>query len=133
MVSNFVTHELAKELKELGFNEPCLAWYTSTGNFSFIHQTEDYTSLSNNDELLVKNADVLSCVTPTYQQAIQFLLPKLSGIRGAYRVIVVQATGAYWLQERVGHAIGVMKGISDETNEDCVRQLIKVIKFGEKY
>lgn len=117
-----VSSENAFELKGLGFSGACLAFYQGSKlNFDGM--------LSDNITSWVES--IGHCAAPTYKQAIEFLLPKVSGL-GKYRVIIVQKTGAYWLQEREGDMLDkAFRGISDETNEDCITQLIKIIKFAE--
>lgn len=131
MNSQFVPHPLAQELKELGFDQKCILCYYD----GELENPMIETWPNNNSYLAKEHSQHGECISaPVYQQAIQFLTPMLSKVKGTYRVIVIQATGEYWLQERVGYGMdGYFKGISDETNEDCIRQLIKVIKYGEKY
>jgi len=124
MDSQFLPYDLALELKEMGFNKMCLTRFGTTSKKLYLATIKPISN--EHDDVIT--GDMIAA--PTYQQAIQFLAPMLKNVVGAYRIIIVQATGAYWLQKRVD---GENIGISNETNEDCVRQLIKVIKLGEKY
>ena len=67
MTKEFVTYELALQLKELGFDEPCLAWH-------------------NSERLFLENHDVMNnemnrnycCVLPTFSQAFRWFREKYS-------------------------------------------------------
>lgn len=71
----FVPYELAKELKELGFDEPCFGYYDGTGEFYFtdrrlMHfpkQTE-YGEFREDDEEVF--------LAPTHQQVVDWFREK---------------------------------------------------------
>lgn len=64
MKNQFVTYEIAQRLKELGFNEPCLKWYSSNGK---LH--------NNVGDILSENQNTLygCCAAPLWQQIIDWL------------------------------------------------------------
>jgi len=71
MEKEFVPYEQALELKELGFDEPCLGFY------------------ERNQELIIQECFItdfhfysLQCVAPTYQQAFRWLYQKLGIEKG---------------------------------------------------
>ena len=62
MKEQFVTYDVAKRLKELGFNEPCLGWIAQ----------DEFLSTGIRE---VKNSDCAPkhCASPLWQQAIDWL------------------------------------------------------------
>jgi hypothetical protein len=74
MENLFVPYEIAKQLKEKGFNEQCLSTYTWNG----IKTTYDtLTCISENPqtikERLNKNNDKYTCSAPMWQQVVDWL------------------------------------------------------------
>lgn len=63
MKSEFVTYNIAKKLKELGFNKPCFAKYNHYEGL-FINQDEILTDNKYTDD---------SCNAPLWQQCINWL------------------------------------------------------------
>jgi hypothetical protein len=75
MNKEFVTYEIASELKELGFNEPCFGYYyTLNGkDWKFIEKTE-YHRLD--DEMNIGSKFTL--LVPLYQQVFRWFEEKYS-------------------------------------------------------
>jgi hypothetical protein len=75
MNKEFVTYEIASELKELGFNEPCFGYYyTLNGkDWKFIEKTE-YHRLD--DEMNIGSKFTL--LAPLYQQVFRWFEEKYS-------------------------------------------------------
>jgi len=74
----FVPYELALELRELGFDEPCLAYYDNDGDFlGDISVNEDIGNLYRNSFLVMYNdfkyADAAS---PLFSQAFRWFREK---------------------------------------------------------
>ena len=69
MKKEFVTYEIALELKQLGFNEPCLIWdYKDSDNVS------NSTPIGmTNSRLLKEKYHVSWCAIPLWQQVIDWL------------------------------------------------------------
>ena len=63
MEKEFVSYEIALALKELGFNEPCFAWYKN-GKL----RIELYWNISD-----LRDED---CISPTFSQAFRFFREK---------------------------------------------------------
>jgi hypothetical protein len=63
MEKEFVPYELALRMKQLGFDEPCFAYY-DTGIFTFWYHSEQQHDL------------VLNCTAPLYQQAFRWFREK---------------------------------------------------------
>jgi len=67
MNKEFVPYEQALALKELGFNEPCFAWYDGRYPSSI---NQDYCK--NSEEWL----NTIHCATPTFSQAFRWFREK---------------------------------------------------------
>lgn len=70
----FVTFDIAKKMKELGFNDECLAYYNSMPdgrNASLIIEKETETT-----KIVRAKGDILLIPAPLWQQAISFCISK---------------------------------------------------------
>jgi len=108
--NNFLPYEQALALKELGFNELTIAFYSNDTRFHF-------------KELL---AGILSneCKAPLYQQAFQFLLDELEIISITYF-----NDGSGNLKE-----IGFNKRIVNfDTKLECLVELLNLLEKKQKY
>lgn len=63
----YVSYEVAKLLKEKGFDEECWHWYEDED--SFIHSNDDYGYQSNSDHI----SKYYECSAPTHQMACAWL------------------------------------------------------------
>lgn len=75
MNKEFVTHEIAVKLYEKGFDEPCIAHYTSAGDF---RRSGGYLEVSQ-EFRAIKNSEVFVdgwVMAPLYQQVINWLREK---------------------------------------------------------
>jgi hypothetical protein len=116
MKKEFIPYEQALELKELGFNEPCLSFYKTYNGITIL------TELENDYE----------CTAPLYQQAFRWFREK-------YNLICsVQYMGKnkinWWDIHIVGHynihyEEMCMKHQSYEEAElECLKKLIEIAK-----
>lgn len=65
MIDLFVDHELSAELKQLGFNEECMAhWVKEGDNWNIYSSFNNFVGCQNSDGYLA---------APIYEQALQFL------------------------------------------------------------
>jgi hypothetical protein len=122
MESLFVPYEIALELKELGFDEPCFAYFYHHQEYKILfdnpNQARDYNSIKidvgsifDHDKEKVKKGleslgDSVSRLTsvPLYQQAFR------------------------WLYKQLGRdGFGVMPIDTDKCNEE-LRKLIEIVK-----
>ena len=120
MEKEFIPYELALELKELGFDEPCLGAYGAWGFMS----SNDVNSLS--DEVTQEDLDNQGyneedgvCLAPLYQQAFRWFREKYQ----LHFSIMVQHGGT-WYFERFS-----TKGFKtyEEAELACLKHLIKII------
>jgi hypothetical protein len=69
MKDQFVTYEIAKRLKELGLNEPCLGFFRKNGEFYIVGEAKDGINM-----LMAKNEELTILIAaPLWQQAIDWL------------------------------------------------------------
>ena len=69
MNREFIPYELALELKRVGYDEPCLAWYNPKGtllsDLTIGHEETDFFYTQN-------DMDENQCIAPTYSQAFRW-------------------------------------------------------------
>jgi len=78
MTTNFVPQEIAKQLRELGFDEPCLAYYDKDGDLlGDIGINEDIDNLYRNSYFVIyKDFSESEYTAPLYQQAFRWFREK---------------------------------------------------------
>lgn len=123
MNKEFITYEEALALKELGFDEPCMAWYNYNGEvlFKFKKPHTDDINLTN---------------TPLYQQAFRWF-------RNEYNYVhtIFPADLALHEEKKTDYACGLylndpveimhIKGRFNsylEAQKICLRKLIEIVK-----
>lgn len=70
MQKQFVNHEIALKLKELGFDEKCLAIYDAYQDNRLVYLSEDGRSASGT--IKTNESMDFSCLAPLYQQVIDW-------------------------------------------------------------
>jgi hypothetical protein len=125
MNKEFAPYEPSLNLKELGFNEPCFAWYDGRYPSSI---NQDYCK--NSEEWL----NTIHCATPTFSQAFRFFREKYnldSFVKHLYKSTI-----------KVGYYFGIdeYKGIQfqmgldtwyntyEEAELACLKKLIEIVK-----
>jgi hypothetical protein len=119
-MKDFILHPEALELKQLGFNEPCFAYYD-------IHSKELATISSEVCERLCKHDTHFKA--PTYSQAFRWFREK-------YNLSAIVSQFGYAIENEYGQ---VVHTISEEENTlsyeeaelACLRKLIEIVKEGE--
>jgi hypothetical protein len=78
MTTNFVPQEIAKQLRELGFDEPCLAYYDKDGDLlGDIGINEDIDNLYRNSYFVIyKDFSESEYTAPLYQQVFRWFREK---------------------------------------------------------
>ena len=130
----FVPYEVALELKELGFDEECLAWFAETKGIQIAPETyKKWTSKPCNNSNIVKVFNVDCITAPTFSQAFRWFREK-------YKYdITIPPTG-----DSNGNTIGyyyeiIFQGWDDgiesesydtyeEAELECLIKLIEVVK-----
>ena len=127
-MKDFITYELALELKQLGFAEPCFAWYDSE-----YQDIPYYDHANNSDGWLFGN----NCSAPSYSQAFRFFREKFG-----YNCFIPTA-----LKDNKWYYF--IENLNDRTNDSepeftpkfdtyeeaelaCLRKLIEIVKGGNK-
>jgi hypothetical protein len=127
MEKEFIGYAEALELKELGFNEPCLAWFDVIDYELFIEENE-YTK--SNQEIVV--------LAPLYQQAFRWFREKYDlqcwpeptgSNRYCCKYDGNDETGYRW----VGYLRNDNKEILfyltyEEAELECLKKLIEIVK-----
>jgi hypothetical protein len=132
MNKDFTLHPEALELKQLGFDEPCIAWYAENKELQIAPDTYkkwSFKACNNSNIISVFNSD---CITaPTYSQAFRWFREKHN-----YHVIIDfnQSKNNKWYYGiiQIDHNISVSPDVEFETYEEAelaaLKELIKTIK-----
>jgi len=116
MEKEFVPYELSLELKQLGFDEPCFAYYDD-GIFTFWYHSEQQPDL------------VLNCTAPTYSQAfrwfrekcgLNYIIKEVGQVRFEARVY----KGDGWATWDFGYKFNTY----EEAELACLQKLIEIVK-----
>ena len=116
MEKEFVSYKESLELKELGFNEPCIAiYYSKDKSFSW-HHHKDHT----NDEPVLDSGE-FNISAPLYQQAFRWFREK-------YILIYVIVKAESWFFTING--CNTQEGFNtyEEAELECLRKLIEIVK-----
>jgi len=129
MNKDFVPYEPSLALKELGFDEPCFAWYDGRYPSSI---NQDYCK--NPEEWL----NVIHCATPTFSQAFRFFREKYN--LQVYIDFYHKDSYFYKIKSQVGKRISnttedvILQGIPvfprtyEEAELACLIKLIEIVK-----
>jgi hypothetical protein len=139
---DFVPYELALELKQLGFDEPCLGHYQdrdeTTLHGAVATSKNVYFSIGEtNKGFIVRNSPISNCVlAPTYSQAFRWFRDKHQLIHHMYWVYKKMYDGVDWIFH--------IKGINminnnvvphdetrfetyEEAELECLKKLIEIV------
>jgi hypothetical protein len=130
MEKEFIPYEQALALKELGFDEPCLAYYLA-GGIRF----KEYKDSQNKNSAFYNNT---VCSIPLYQQAFRWFRekydlqcwPEVTGSnRYSCRYDGNDETGKRWvgyLKDYNGQSVLYSK--YEEAELECLKKLIEIVK-----
>ena len=136
MKKEFVPYELALELREIGFDEPCLLVYDSKEKVLF-------HCLSNN----VKNDILIDCniglnpkediKAPTFSQAFRWFREKYNVEHNNRPVKKFETDKSREISFYIdGYFISNLRFTTDKTYEEaeleCLKKLIEIVKDGKK-
>ena len=127
MVKDFIPYNEVLELKELGFDEPCLGYYAGdilcTGQPQEIHLDKD----GNYKKTKTESYPIIAA--PTFSQAFRWFREKYDLCQ-----IVIQNTDKDWTYE-VMTIIGItyyeildVLDTYEETELACLKKLIEIVK-----
>ncbi len=123
MSKDFIPHQEVLELKELGFDEPCFAWYNLGGAL-----LSDVTMGYEETDFLYTQDDMdndKQCIAPLYQQAFRWFREKYqlhSYIEGAYpwfRFYINSEDNRWEGHKHLSH---------EEAEFACLKKLIEIVK-----
>lgn len=134
MDREFIPYELALELKQLGFDEPCFKFYIETGELIPASYSKEGTVYPSNSDLLPEWT-----ASPTYSQAFRWFREKHE-IDSA-----ILPTGSTPYQFRLYHKLqdtikvqlyadymGKEYKTYEEAEFGCLRAIIKLVKEKQK-
>lgn len=126
MKKEFVTFDIAVELKEIGFNEPCFAYFKDK-HFNYVSSFKKLKKNSQCHKSLV--------TAPLWQQVFKWFRTKY-GIDGQVTNTNAPRTG--WCYDVVRISGGILIMFSPKTDEpfdtheqadkDCILKMIKLVK-----
>ena len=132
MIKEFVPYEQSLTLKELGFNEPCLAHFTknSKNDTPYVIIWEDYSKSQD----LNKMSGYGECLAPLKQQAFRWFREKHNLFSFITTIDVYnQASDSYsfkfcfWLKDVENITMPVCETY-EEAEEACINKLIEIIE-----
>jgi hypothetical protein len=123
MNKEFVSYEIALELKELGFDEPCFKYWVQTYNDTHVWMDVHDKALNDDD-----------CKAPLYQQAFRFFRDKKLSDASINRH--EEADGGYSYRWEIVHEYGVYEErhfkmgykTYEEAELACLNKLIEIVK-----
>ncbi len=123
MNKEFIPYEQALELKELGFDEPCLAWYAEDKNLQIapdVYKKWTSNPCDNSNIIIVFNLD---CITaPTYSQALRWF-------RDKYSILLYKDYGKVphmTIIQNLMFEYGLLS--YEEAELACLKKLIEIVK-----
>ena len=138
MEKEFVSYEIALELKELGFDEPCLGFYDGKGSTQLYFNNK--RDASGDFIPFVKSERLTWFGTPTYSQAFRWFREKhnLRGFIG-FRPNVKQfdchvydmsLSGKEYTEQRTMEEFNKdpKVGTYEEAEIECLKKLIEIVK-----
>ena len=146
MDKEFVPYEPSLELKELGFDEPCLAWFSETKELQIAPETyKKWTGKPCNNSNIIKVFNVDCISAPTFSQAFRWFREKY-GLRNSITDFIDDETGIEWdyeiaiigtdLDEKGNYKPLVDYSVDDETRKfktheeaelGCLIKLIEIV------
>jgi len=132
MTQEFVPYELALKLKVLGFDEPCLGFYSINNQ----HFKDGYFHISTENPFSTDIEPIqqeLRCISaPLYQQAFRWFREKYlldswiycSDENKGYFAIIVSCKRLMFYNEN--------KNTYEEAEQACLNKLIEIVKGGEQ-
>ncbi len=136
MNKEFIPYEQALELKELGFDEPCLAWYNTKGVL-----LSDITICYDNSDFLYSLDDMddgSQCIAPTFSQAFRWFREKYHLIGGIEYIGGEKPETTWWDIYVVSHFNIDSKKMTmkyqpyEQAELACLKKLIEIVKQPKK-
>lgn len=116
----FIPYQEALALKELEFNEECMAWYGDNGNIMIYGKDPEYDfSIS-----LTLDTHILACKAPTWRQIFKWFRDK----HDLYAVVWCYHKQGFYIETKSGGSIAVLYTTYEEGELACLRKLIEIAK-----
>ena len=120
MNKEFIPYEQALALKDLGFDEPCMAiYYSKDKSFSW-HHHKDHT----NDEPILDSGE-FNISAPTFSQAFRWFREKY-GLKSSISYSMLDDTNWYFQFDKSGIKYGFKT--YEEAESACLLKLIEICK-----
>ena len=121
MEKEFIPYEQALALKELGFDEECLAFFWNTGKF---YTTAEYPhSIETHKQNQLGDYNYDSTSAPLYQQAFRWLLALANKDKHFTNKWTISYNEDYYSLFLGGCNMGVF-----EAELECLKKLIEIVK-----
>ncbi|TXG81378.1 MAG: hypothetical protein E6R13_06305 [Spirochaetes bacterium] len=128
MKEQFLEYEDALALRELGFDEPCLAVFNEEENLYICHSDSFELEDSFYSQQAIEEIGY-RCLAPLYQQSFQFFR-KQYNIHST--ITSISQESWQWHITKPGESLGKMYQEDfytyDEAQKACIKQLIKLAK-----
>lgn len=124
MDKEFVPYEQALALKELGFDEPCLGWYSTKGVFYADIHANSTTELNTTTR---RGSFANAVLAPLYQQAFRWFREKY---RYYYEIGYAERIDFYYTiySQSQNYAEHNDFGNFEEAELACLKKLIEIVK-----
>ena len=122
---DFVPYEPSLALKELGFDEPCLAWFSETKKLQIAPETyKKWTGNPCNNSNIIKVFNVDCISAPTFSQAFRWF-------RKNHKLSAIVSQFGYAIEDEYGQ---IIYNIDDDEKHLCYEEaelacLIKLIEI----
>jgi hypothetical protein len=143
MNKEFVPYEESLTLKELGFDEPCIAFYYNKTKFLKLGDNPDYLINKRKASYVFGNEEYDVTLAPLYQQAFRWFREKYN-LRGfiGFRPNVKQfdchiydmsLSGKEYVKQRTMEEFNKdpKVGTYEEAELECLKKLIEIVKNNE--
>jgi hypothetical protein len=137
MKREFLTYEQSIDMRAIGFNEPCLAYYDKDGDFlGDISVNEDTDNLyTNADFVMYQDFKVADVSAPTFSQAFRWFREKCDLIGVILPYLIIGNQWYYKITNR-NNSSGLPFEEGFETFEEaelaCLQKLIEIVKDEKK-
>jgi hypothetical protein len=131
MEKEFVPYELALDLKQLGFDEPCFAYYSYDGDYILGIDEVRFDTISTYDQNSNLSEDSNACTAPLYQQAFRWFREKhnLFGQVNIHTYFIYNiSNGDFKMVKKYDKLFETY----EEAELECLKKLIEIVKGGNK-
>ncbi len=134
-MKDFTLYPEALELKQLGFDEPCFAFYNYNSQLCrYMNPDKDWNSLNHQQ---LKNSKITlpdTHTAPTYSQAFRWFRDK--GYRYTISSDCFEKNGMFyfeaWKHKQFTFDSGLVYSTYEEAELACLQHLIKIVKERQK-